>query len=92
MLEGISIWQLLILLVVVVMVFGTKRLRDAGGDLGHALKSFRSAMTEDEANNPREADSQAGLAITHASRVGDQDTNATAPHSADQPSKQEHTH
>lgn len=41
---GISIWQLLILLVIVVLLFGTKRLRNMGGDLGSALKGFRSAM------------------------------------------------
>ncbi len=43
---GISIWQLLIILVIVVLLFGTKRLRNMGGDLGSALKNFRSAMKE----------------------------------------------
>lgn len=41
---GISVWQLLILLAIVVMIFGTKRLRNMGGDLGSAIKGFRSAM------------------------------------------------
>ena len=56
---GISLWQLLIVLLIVVVVFGTKRLRTLGGDLGGALKSFRSAMESDEeatsesAENPR---------------------------------------
>ena len=45
---GISLWQLLIVLLIVVMIFGTKRLRSLGGDLGGALKSFRSAMESDE--------------------------------------------
>lgn len=45
---GISIWQLLIVLAIVVMVFGTKRLRNLGGDLGSALKGFRSAMKEED--------------------------------------------
>ena len=45
---GISLWQLLIVLLIVVVVFGTKRLRSLGGDLGGALKSFRSAMESDE--------------------------------------------
>lgn len=44
---GISIWQLLIILVIVMLLFGTKRLRNMGGDLGGALKSFRSAMKEE---------------------------------------------
>lgn len=43
-LGGISIWQLAIILVIVILIFGTKRLRTLGGDLGGALKSFRSAM------------------------------------------------
>ena len=47
-LGGISIWQLLIILLIVVLVFGTKRLKTLGGDLGGALKSFRKAMDQDE--------------------------------------------
>lgn len=46
-LGGISIWQLLIILVIVVMLFGTKKLRNLGSDLGGALKGFKSAMKED---------------------------------------------
>jgi twin arginine-targeting protein translocase, TatA/E family len=41
---GISIWQLLIILVIVLLLFGTKRLRNIGSDLGGAVKGFRSAM------------------------------------------------
>ncbi len=51
-LGGISIWQLAIILVIVILIFGTKRLRTLGGDLGGALKSFRSAMesSDDDAD------------------------------------------
>ena len=45
---GISIWQLLIILAIVVMLFGTKRLRNMGGDLGSAIKGFKKSMKEDE--------------------------------------------
>lgn len=45
---GISIWQLLILLAIVVLVFGTKRLRNMGGDLGAAIKGFRKGMEDDK--------------------------------------------
>jgi sec-independent protein translocase protein TatA len=45
---GISIWQLLIVLLIVVLLFGTKKLRNMGGDLGSALKNFRSAMRDGE--------------------------------------------
>lgn len=44
---NISIWQLLILLLIVVLVFGTKKLRTMGGDLGSAIKDFRKGMNED---------------------------------------------
>jgi sec-independent protein translocase protein TatA len=43
---GISMTQLLIVLVIVILVFGTKRLKNVGGDLGNAIKSFRGAMKE----------------------------------------------
>lgn len=56
---GISIWQLLIVLAIVVMVFGTKRLRNLGGDLGSAIKGFRSAMKEgDQDARKRDEDPQ----------------------------------
>lgn len=47
MIGGISVWQLLILLLIVVLVFGTKRLRNIGTDLGSAVKGFRKGI-EDE--------------------------------------------
>ena len=47
-LGGIGIWQLLIVLLIVVMLFGTKKLRNLGGDLGGALKGFKTAMKDDE--------------------------------------------
>ena len=46
---GISIWQLLIILAIVIMLFGTKRLRTLGGDLGSAVKGFRESMSDDNA-------------------------------------------
>ncbi|HPQ97424.1 MAG: Sec-independent protein translocase subunit TatA [Thiothrix sp.] len=47
-LSGISPWSLLIILVIVMLLFGTKRLRSMGSDLGGAFKSFRSAMKDEE--------------------------------------------
>ncbi len=46
---GISVWQLLIVLAILIMVFGTKKLRGLGGDLGGAVKGFKKAMSEEEA-------------------------------------------
>ncbi|OZT82360.1 twin-arginine translocase subunit TatA, partial [Vibrio sp. 03_296] len=43
---GISIWQLLIIAVIVVLLFGTKKLRGIGSDLGGAIKGFKKAMNE----------------------------------------------
>ncbi len=45
---GISIWQLLIILVIVILIFGTKRLKNIGGDLGGAVKGFKDAVSEDK--------------------------------------------
>ncbi len=45
---GISVTQLLIILAIIIVLFGTKRLRNLGGDLGGAIKGFRSAMKEGE--------------------------------------------
>lgn len=45
---SIGIWQLLIILVIVLVLFGAKRLRNVGSDLGEAVKGFRSAMKDGE--------------------------------------------
>jgi sec-independent protein translocase protein TatA len=47
MIGGISVTQLLILLVIVMLVFGTKRLRNIGSDLGSAVKGFRKGIEEE---------------------------------------------
>jgi len=43
-----GIWELVIVLLIVALLFGTKKLRSIGGDLGSALKGFRSALKDDE--------------------------------------------
>ena len=48
MFANIGPWQLLIILVIVLAIFGTKKLRNLGSDLGGAAKGFRSAMNEAE--------------------------------------------
>lgn len=45
---GISIWQLLIVLAIVILLFGTKKLKNIGGDLGSAVKGFKKAVKEGE--------------------------------------------
>lgn len=56
-LGGISMWQLLIILAIVILIFGTKRLKGLGGDLGGALRSFRKAMDTDE-SKPDDTDAK----------------------------------
>lgn len=84
MLDGISIWQLLIILLIVVLVFGTKRLRNIGSDMGSALRSFRSSFNghddkdgdqEDSAEDPEklagaEAREQHGTERPETARQG----------------------
>ena len=45
---GISIWQLLIIVLIVVLLFGTKKLKTLGSDLGESVKGFKKAMQEDQ--------------------------------------------
>ena len=45
---GIGVWQLLIILVIVVLLFGTKRLKGMGSDLGSAIKGFKKAVNEED--------------------------------------------
>ena len=45
---GISIWQLLIIAVIIVLLFGTKKLRGVGSDLGSAVKGFKKAISDED--------------------------------------------
>ena len=58
-LGGISIWQLLIILAIIVMLFGTSRLRNIGPDLGSAIKGFRDSMSKDKAEDESPASNKA---------------------------------
>jgi len=51
---GISVTKLLILLVIIIVIFGTKRLRNIGTDLGDAIKNFRSAIKDGEEDKAAE--------------------------------------
>jgi len=58
-LGGISIWQLLIVLAIIILIFGTKKFKNIGSDLGGAVKGFKKAMTDEE--KAAEADDQKQL-------------------------------
>ena len=77
MLSNVSIWQLLIVLVIVIAIFGTKRLKTLGSDLGGAVKGFRSAMSD--------ADKET------TEQIGDQSEDASFDNTpAEEPSKENH--
>ena len=78
MLGGISIWQLLIVLAIVIMIFGTKKLRNMGSDLGGAVKGFKSAINEkqedkDEEKQPESLTDQTAQKDAEFSKTKDQD-------------------
>jgi sec-independent protein translocase protein TatA len=55
---GISIWQLAIVLLIVIMLFGSKRLRSLGADLGEAIGGFRQSMSDSPAASKTEVNKQ----------------------------------
>ncbi len=66
---GIGMWELLIILAIVLVIFGAKRLRGLGGDLGGAIKSFKEAMKSEE-GKPDEAAKSGAEAKPLESRSG----------------------
>lgn len=73
---GISVWQLLIILAIVLVLFGAKRLRNIGSDLGGAIKGFKTAMREgeEEAGEKKNLDDKQGRVIEgEAKRHQDKD-------------------
>lgn len=67
-----SIWHWLIVLLIVALVFGTKKLRNIGGDVGGAVKSFKEAVNEGK-NTP---------ALEHGNTTGGQTVEHDAVHQA----------
>ncbi|MBD5771064.1 Sec-independent protein translocase subunit TatA [Marinomonas colpomeniae] len=58
MFGGISIWQLLIVFAILVLVFGTKKLKNLGSDLGGAVKGFKEAVDKDTTDGTKTEDAQ----------------------------------
>lgn len=75
-LGGISVWQLLIILVIVVLIFGTKKLKNMGGDIGGAVKNFKSAMTDEEKAKAEEEVETDSEAVAEAPEDETKDKNA----------------
>lgn len=76
MLGGISIWQLLIVLAIVIMIFGTKKLTSLGGDLGGAIKGFKKAMNDD-GDEKKETEDAANKALPAADKLADAEFSKT---------------
>jgi sec-independent protein translocase protein TatA len=78
-LGGIHIWHLLILLVIVMLVFGTKRLGSLGSDIGNAIKGFRGAMSDDK-DKSKEPEKVAGdvQSDAHAREAAKTDTHKSS--------------
>lgn len=51
---GISIWQLLIVFAIIVLLFGTKKLRNMGSDLGSAVKGFKKAVNDEDKSTTKD--------------------------------------
>jgi len=82
MIGGISAWQLLILLLIVVLVFGTKRLRNIGSDLGSAIKGFRKGMEEEpEDEQPEKITAEEQSSVTPQQKQ--ENTSASSPNDTD---------
>ena len=77
-LGGISIWQLLIVLLIVVLIFGTKRLSSIGSDLGGAVKGFRKSMTDAEKEDEQAQIDKADAEFSESSDDVKSDTNQQA--------------
>ncbi|MFV1998283.1 MAG: Sec-independent protein translocase subunit TatA [Acidiferrobacterales bacterium] len=72
---GIGIWQLLIVLAIVLLIFGTKKLRNLGGDVGGAIKNFKGAMKDEKKGDKKKVDdkSKSGRVIDAESKVEDKE-------------------
>ncbi len=55
---GISIWQLLIILLIVLLLFGTKRLKNMGGDIGGAIKNFKKSVKSEESEDSADSNKE----------------------------------
>ncbi|MGM0526267.1 MAG: twin-arginine translocase TatA/TatE family subunit [Pseudomonadota bacterium] len=73
---GISPWQLLILLAIIVLLFGTKRLRNIGSDVGSAVKGFKKSMSDDDKDSKEEQTEEDKLAQQDTDERSSDDTKA----------------
>lgn len=68
---GISIWQLLIILAIVLVLFGAKRLKNVGSDLGGAIKGFKKAVADEDKKEEEKATAEQKLEQKEGENVFD---------------------
>lgn len=56
---GLSIWHLLVVLAIALIIFGTKKLRDMGGDLGGAIRNFKTSMKDEDEQQAKAGEKEA---------------------------------
>lgn len=71
---GISVWQLLIILAIVLVLFGAKRLRNVGGDLGAAVRGFKDAVKTDDKEDDTPAISEDASDVVDAQKTSEKDS------------------
>lgn len=80
---GISIWQLLIIALIIVLLFGTKKLRSLGTDLGSALKGFKNAVRDED----EEASKDESRQLNEESEAGSEQQESTVSNRTEDPEK-----
>ena len=71
---GISIWQLVIVALIITLLFGTKKLRGLGGDLGESIKGFKKAISDDPSPQKKLLDAEFTPVNFDSAKVGAETT------------------
>lgn len=77
-----SIWHWLVVLAIVLLIFGTKKLRNLGGDLGSAIRNFKTSMKEAGEKSEEEASAEPAKQLHGQGRVVDAEVTAKEKHQA----------
>lgn len=89
---GISVGSLLVILLIVLLLFGTKKLRNVGTDLGSAIKGFRGAMKDGEEGPAADSSDKADGEPAQLRQSGEQDSDVPAGSTDDSRSRQSGDH
>jgi len=82
---GLSIWHLLLVLAIVLVLFGAKRLRNLGGDLGAAIKGFKDAVTDGSKKEGEQPTAQNGYETQQPQQLTQAPQQASVPPASVQP-------